>query len=84
MQVLPTQIRAQRWQHNNLTLYTIFYFPVFVEMADNDNMGVEDFSDSSKLTTPVLEKETKTAIPNGGLLAWLQVLGSFLLFFNSW
>lgn len=22
--------------------------------------------------------------PNGGLLAWLQVLGSFMLFFNSW
>ena len=24
------------------------------------------------------------AIPNGGLVAWLQVLGSFFLFFNSW
>lgn len=23
-------------------------------------------------------------IPNGGLTAWLQVLGSFLLFLNSW
>lgn len=22
--------------------------------------------------------------PNGGLTAWLQVLGSFFLFFNSW
>ena len=22
--------------------------------------------------------------PNGGLKAWLQVLGSFFLFFNSW
>ncbi len=22
--------------------------------------------------------------PNGGLSAWLQVLGSFFLFFNSW
>jgi hypothetical protein len=22
--------------------------------------------------------------PNGGLNAWLQVLGSFFLFFNSW
>jgi len=53
-------------------------------MADNDNIAVEDFSDSSNLTTPVPEKETKSAIPNGGLLAWLQVLGSFLMFFNSW
>lgn len=24
------------------------------------------------------------AIPNGGLVAWLQVLGAFFLFFNSW
>jgi hypothetical protein len=24
------------------------------------------------------------APPNGGLDAWLQVLGSFFLFFNSW
>ena len=23
-------------------------------------------------------------IPDGGLTAWLQVLGSFFLFFNSW
>lgn len=23
-------------------------------------------------------------IPNGGVVAWLQVLGSFFLFFNSW
>lgn len=23
-------------------------------------------------------------IPNGGLIAWLQVVGSFFLFFNSW
>lgn len=22
--------------------------------------------------------------PNGGLQAWLQVFGAFLLFFNSW
>lgn len=23
-------------------------------------------------------------IPNGGVVAWLQVVGSFFLFFNSW
>jgi len=23
-------------------------------------------------------------LPNGGMLAWLQVVGSFFLFFNSW
>jgi hypothetical protein len=25
-----------------------------------------------------------SAIPNGGMTAWLQVLGAFFLFFNSW
>lgn len=25
-----------------------------------------------------------SSIPNGGLWAWLQVLGAFFLFFNSW
>lgn len=25
-----------------------------------------------------------SSIPNGGLTAWLQVLGSFFLLFNSW
>ena len=24
------------------------------------------------------------SVPNGGLTAWLQVLGSFFLFFNTW
>ena len=24
------------------------------------------------------------SIPNGGLRAWLQVLGAFMLFFNTW
>lgn len=24
------------------------------------------------------------AVPNGGLKAWLQVVGAFFLFFNSW
>jgi len=24
------------------------------------------------------------SIPNGGLMAWLQVLGAFVLFFNTW
>lgn len=27
---------------------------------------------------------TASAIPNGGLNAWLQVLGGFMLFFNTW
>jgi hypothetical protein len=29
-------------------------------------------------------KDQNHEIPNGGFKAWLQVLGSFFLFFNSW
>lgn len=25
-----------------------------------------------------------SSVPNGGLMAWLQVAGSFVLFFNTW
>jgi hypothetical protein len=31
---------------------------------------------------PALSQQSP--IPNGGLAAWLQVLGAHLLFFNSW
>ena len=29
-------------------------------------------------------KPSPAPIPNGGLVAWLQVVGAFFLFFNSW
>jgi hypothetical protein len=37
----------------------------------------------SKTTTRVSVNNT-SQIPNGGTLAWVQVLGSFFLFFNTW
>jgi hypothetical protein len=52
-------------------------------MADSDTMTVDDFSDTCNLTSSDTEKEIKSAVPNGGLIAWFQVLGSFLLFFNG-
>ncbi|KAK5998069.1 MFS-type transporter dbaD [Cladobotryum mycophilum] len=33
---------------------------------------------------PVVEAAAPPPPPNGGLQAWLQVLGAFFLFFNSW
>lgn len=37
---------------------------------------------------PVVSKQPSVnhveSIPNGGAMAWLQVLGGFFLFFNSW
>lgn len=37
--------------------------------------------------TPAVEEKKPTGagpVPNGGLKAWLQVLGAFMLFFNTW
>lgn len=42
-----------------------------------------DLASSSQSST--LEKgDDDHAVPNGGTLAWLQVLGSFFLWFNTW
>ncbi|KAK2753734.1 hypothetical protein FQN55_000097 [Onygenales sp. PD_40] len=51
---------------------------------NNDNNG------DKTLTTGSAEKTSDKAVsahpppPNGGFKAWLQVLGAFFLFFNSW
>jgi hypothetical protein len=39
---------------------------------------------SSPEPTPAPAPPAQSPIPNGGLTAWLQVLGAFFLFFNSW
>ncbi|CEJ94781.1 hypothetical protein VHEMI10293 [[Torrubiella] hemipterigena] len=52
----------------------------------NDTNGLGDKSHSSDMSPEV---ETKPAnpmgdIPNGGTMAWLHVLGAFMLYFNTW
>ncbi len=48
----------------------------------------EEALSQTQQTTPEVQPTPTPApvspIPNGGLTAWLQVLGSFMLFFNSW
>lgn len=48
----------------------------------------DESSASSRDSTPERLQEEQPdladAIPDGGLTAWLQVVGSFFLFFNSW
>jgi hypothetical protein len=44
---------------------------------------------NTELNQPPLELEIQSKHkidppPNGGLKAWVQVLGAFMLFFNSW
>lgn len=42
------------------------------------------FSDTSD-TEPIIQKPAQNdEIPDGGLIGWYQVLGSFFLFFNTW
>lgn len=36
------------------------------------------------LEAPAKRTATGNDIPNGGLHAWMQVLGAFFLVFNSW
>lgn len=49
-------------------------------------VGVEDGTEGK--LEPVKSKQPSvnnaSSIPDGGLWAWLQVLGAFFLFFNSW
>ncbi|KAF9873929.1 major facilitator superfamily transporter [Colletotrichum karsti] len=58
--------------------------------ADNSvvvNNSTNDSSPptSSSQTSPPVEKAAAPAgPPNGGLQAWLHILGSFLLYFNTW
>ncbi|KAK9328558.1 major facilitator superfamily domain-containing protein [Lipomyces starkeyi] len=48
--------------------------------------SVDIDSKSEVLSTPLSEKAKAPIgdIPNGGFISWLQVSGSFILFFNSW
>ena len=59
-----------------------------VESIESDK-AAEDDSDSvpaelEPVTTKAHSVNHVDSIPNGGLIAWLQVLGSFFIFFNSW
>jgi hypothetical protein len=56
------------------------------ESVVNEALDAEANITAEDLQPPqVSEKfEDQGPPPNGGLQAWLQVLGSFFLFFNSW
>jgi hypothetical protein len=43
----------------------------------------EPASKDEEKSIPKPEANDRNAIPNGGLDAWLQVLGGFMLFFNT-
>lgn len=59
-----------------------------------DGVSSQQFADGGEVEKQVTRRSTRSgkavsvnnvaAIPNGGTKAWLQVLGAFFLFFNSW
>ena len=51
----------------------------FGPKEDVERSGSKD----ERTTEPQPEAKDVDEIPNGGLNAWLQVLGSFMLFFNT-
>ena len=55
------------------------------EPIENAAEADEEF-DSAKLEKKTTKASVNniSSIPNGGLRAWLQVLGVFFLFFNTW
>ena len=51
------------------------------QMDVNSSMGSPTHGGLQEKTAPV---PSAANLPNGGLIAWLQVVGAFFLFFNSW
>jgi len=48
-----------------------------------ENTGEKTDANEPKNDTPAIKPQASD-IPNGGFVAWYQVLGSFFLFFNCW
>ncbi|KAF2720016.1 MFS general substrate transporter [Polychaeton citri CBS 116435] len=66
-------------------LSTIGYTEKEAHEQSDDDQDSDKNSDQSTGYLPTCSTSTKHGQPpNGGLLAWLQVLASFLLCFNSW
>lgn len=53
-------------------------------ISGKSNKSRRGLGDLVKVKSSVPSVNDLKTIPNGGLKAWLQVLGAFFLFFNSW
>ena len=51
---------------------------------NNNSTNNEKTPDAESNLPPPPQKPPGGPPPNGGLTAWLQVLGGFFLFFNTW
>lgn len=59
-----------------------------LHVMEDDRVGVVQQAESGTALEPVKsirsDARDVASIPDGGVAAWLQVLGSFFLMFNSW
>lgn len=66
--------------------------PDTIDASSKESFDLENRSREEQLENGVAATKVSTrisvnnvsAIPNGGVKAWVQVLGSFFLFFNTW
>lgn len=57
--------------------------PTFIERDPQDGHEDEENNDLERIASSKPSVNNIKSVPNGGLWAWLQVLGSFFLFFNT-
>ena len=55
-----------------------------LEDEDEDEVDATQGADAERVVSKQPSVNNAAAIPNGGFKAWLQVVGAFFLFFNSW
>jgi hypothetical protein len=55
-----------------------------VEKLEEGNVYAESKGIEAELAVPSLPPPPNNPPPNGGTKAWLQVLGSWMLIFNTW
>lgn len=58
-----------------------------IESKSGSEKELADHEPTPKIVSPepiTNTRKTPGPPPNGGLTAWLQVLGCFMLYFNTW
>lgn len=49
-----------------------------------DPSNKSEHQEKAALDSPIIPSSGPPKAPDGGLQAWLQVLGGFLIYFNTW
>ncbi len=54
------------------------------DVSSKSNKAEAATDPTVKTPQPEVEKSSAPQIPNGGLVAWLQVVASFCMYFSTW